>query len=120
MTRSAEEELCLQILDREGLEVFSTAVVYCLDRGHGRIKAMQWQVIFQDLLISRRFMAQRAELNFYETEKKAQASVNRVSKTLSAELNWLMGYLAFRKICIPSDSADTWIWASAIIRSWSD
>lgn len=102
------------------MDEFAAAVIHCDDRGHGRIKAMQWQVIFADLLISRRFMAQRAELNFYETEKKAQASVNRVSKNLSAELNWLMGYLAFRKICYPSDSALTWIWASAIIRSWSD
>ena len=118
MTRS--DELCLQILDREGLKVFSAALVFCDGRGHGRIKAMQWQVIFQDLLINRRFMAQRTGLDFYETEKKAQTSVNRVSKTLPPELNWLMGYLAFRKICIPADSADTWIWASAIIRSWPD
>lgn len=102
------------------MDEFAAAVVHCDDRGHGRIKAMQWQVVFQDLLIARRFMAQRAELNFYETEKKAQVSVNRVSKDLSSELNWLMGYLAFRKICYPSDSALTWIWASAIIRSWPD
>lgn len=117
---TTSDELCLQILDREDLEVFSAALAFCDNRGHGRVKAMQWQVIFQDLLISRRHMAQQAGLDFYETEKKAQTSVNRVRKNLPAELNWLMTYLAFRKICIPLDSAATWTWASGMIKTWPD
>lgn len=115
----ADEKLCLQILEREELEAFVDALIRCDNAGHGRIKAQQWQVIFQLMLISRRHFCQNAGLNFYEVEKKAQASVKRLKATLSPELTDLLVYLCTRKICIPQSSTYTWDYARGIIRSWS-
>lgn len=118
MTNSTPaDELCLQILEREEMEAFVDTLNFVGDVGHGRIRAMQWQAIFQLLLISRRSMCQDAGLNFYEVEMRATTSVRRFYKKPD-ELSWLLVYLATRKICIPQSSTETWDYARSTIRSW--
>lgn len=120
MTNSTlADELCLQILDREDMGAFVDTLNYCADIGYGRPKALVWQAIFQILLVSRRVMCQRAALDFYEVEKRAQTSVRRIYKEPD-ELSWLLVYLATRKICIPQSGTETWDHARSTIRSWPE
>ena len=113
-----DEDLCHVLLEHCGMEDYSAALNFASGAAKGRVAAILWQAIFQHLLVRRRNMCIQAKLDFYETEKKAEASVKRLKATLSPELTWLMVYLCTRKICIPQSSTATWDHARGIIGSW--
>ena len=109
------EDLCHRILEHEGLESYSEVLNFVSGTGGGRIAAMQWQVIFQHLLIRRRVLVQGAALNFYEFEKKATAAVKRLGVD-DPHLTWLLVYLYTRKVA--RGDSEGWDYAVGIIKEW--
>lgn len=112
----AVEGLCHEILDRIGMDAYSEVLNFVSGTGGGRIEAMQWQVIFQHLLVRRRGLCHRYQQDFYQVEKKAETAVKKL-KVADAHLNWLLVYLYTAAILIPADTS-TWTHAVDTIRSW--
>lgn len=111
------EDLCHRLLDSVGMDAYSEALNFCGGSGHGRIRAMQWQVVFQHLLVRRRSMCIRAQLDFYEVEKKAEAAVKRLKLEISPELSWLLVYAQTMKIVL--GEPELWDLARATMSTWS-
>ena len=74
--------------------------------GYGRIQAQVDQVIFQYLLIKRRVLAGKAEMNFHEVEQKVQRLVKRQDFGIMFPVSyWLVEYAAWIKVTTGDDSA---------------
>lgn len=107
-----------EILDRIGMEAYSEALNFVSGTLGGRLKAMQWQVIFQHLLVRRRNLCQRAGRDFYEVEKKAETAVKKL-KSGDAHLDWLLLFLYTQSMLNPADNRD-WLYAVDTMKSWPD
>lgn len=86
------------------LRVYVPALDVAERPGLGRIHAMQWQVVFQHMLIMRRTMCQDAGLNFFDTEQKAVKAVKRL-KVDDPYVGWLLVFAATVKSCTGDDAA---------------
>lgn len=114
--RFAVEGLRHEILDRIGMGAYSEVLNFVGDTAGGRLEAMQWQIIFQHLLIRRRNLCQRFQRDFYEVEKKAEVAVKKL-KSGDAHLDWLLVFLYTHAMLIPADNRD-WIYAVDTMKAW--
>lgn len=111
-----DEDLTHVLLEHMGMESYSEALNFAGNMAKGRIRAMLWQAVFQHMLVRRRNMCIQAKLDFYETEKKAEAAVKRLKVKVSAELSWLLVYAYTAKALF--SEAELWDRAVGTIRSW--
>lgn len=58
--------------------------------GFGRIRMMQWQVVYQHMLIMRRQWCHDKKLNFHETEKKVEAKIRRAKILTDPVVHWML------------------------------
>lgn len=104
-----------EILERIGMEAYSEVLNFVSETAGGRLKAMQWQVIFQHLLVRRRTLCQRYQQDFYQVEKKAETAVKKL-KSGDAHLDWLLVYL--HTLAMLTGDKSYWIFAVDTMKSW--
>lgn len=89
----------LEILGRHqgGFDEYPNVLHMLDDLGHGRLAMMQWQVIFQHMLIIRRTLAQNPGFNFHDTEVKANQAVKRLRILEEPQVHWMLVFAYFCK-----------------------
>lgn len=113
------EDLCHEILERIGMDAYSEVLNFVSGIADGRVAAMQWQVIFQHLLVRRRVLCRTHLRDFYEVEKIAEKVVKKLG-VQDPHLNWLLVYLYTNAMLSPKDSWEQEIWTRAVdtIKAW--